>query len=130
MMTDDENAGGPLSVREVRENGLGLDDLSSSPLGSFQSLQSNQSSENNKETLSASPLMMVRILQFEDTLSEMYHRSFNPIYEPLLLEGKGGNLTDLTIGMVLAGEPPTWLQVMHERLKHYKLKSHSKETED
>ena len=40
MMTTDENAGGPLSVREVGENGLGLDELSSSLLGSFQSLQS------------------------------------------------------------------------------------------
>ena len=45
-------------------------------------------------------------------------RSFNLIYESLLLEGKSGNFMDLTIGMVLAGKPPTWLQVMHERLKH------------
>ena len=30
----------------------------------------------------------------------------------------GGNLTDLTLGMVLAEKPLTWLQVMHERLKH------------
>ena len=36
----------------------------------------------------------------------------------MLLEGKAGNLTDLTLGMVLAEKPPTWLQVMHERLKH------------
>ena len=29
-----------------------------------------------------------------------------------------GNLTDLTMGMVLAEKNPAWLQVMHERLKH------------
>ena len=34
------------------------------------------------------------------------------------MEGKAGNLTDLTLGMLLAEKPPTWLQVMHERLKH------------
>ena len=60
----------------------------------------------------------VKILQFEDTLSEEDHKNFNLIYESLLLEGKTGNLTDLTLGMVLAKKPPTWLQVMHERLKH------------
>ena len=35
-----------------------------------------------------------------------------------MLEGRAGNLTNLTLGMVLAKKPPTWLQVMHERLKH------------
>ena len=60
----------------------------------------------------------MKILQFEDTLSEEDHRNFNLIYESLLLEGKVGNLTDLTLGMVLAEKPPTWLQVMQERLKH------------
>ena len=34
------------------------------------------------------------------------------------MEGKAGNLTNLTLGMVLAEKPPAWLQVMHERLKH------------
>ena len=34
------------------------------------------------------------------------------------MEGQAGNLTDLMLGMVLAEKPPTWLQVMHERLKH------------
>ena len=29
-----------------------------------------------------------------------------------------GNITDLTMGMVLAEKTQTWLQVMHERLKH------------
>ena len=46
------------------------------------------------------------------------HKNFNLIYESLLLEGKAGNLTDLTVGMVLAEKPPTWLQVMHGRLNH------------
>ena len=27
-------------------------------------------------------------------------------------------MTDLTVGMALAEKPPTWLQVMHGRLKH------------
>ena len=65
-----------------------------------------------------SPLKKVKILQFEDTLSEMDHRSFNLIYESLLLEGKSGNLMDLTVGMVLAEKSPARLQVMYGRLKH------------
>ena len=65
-----------------------------------------------------SPIEKVRVLKFEDTLSEEDRRSFNIIYESLLLEGRAGNLTDLTMGMVLVGKPPAWLQVMHERLKH------------
>ena len=65
-----------------------------------------------------SPIGKVRILKFEDTLSEEDHRSFNIIYESLLLEGRAGNLTDLTMEMVLAEKPPAWLHVMHERLKH------------
>ena len=64
------------------------------------------------------PLGKVRILQFEDTLSEEDHKNFNLIYESLLLEGRAGNLTDLTLGIVSAEKPPIWLQVMQERLKH------------
>ena len=45
-------------------------------------------------------------------------RSFNLIYESLLLEGKAGNQTDLTVGMVLAEKPPVWLQIIHGHLKH------------
>ena len=45
-------------------------------------------------------------------------RQFNIIYESLLLEGRAGNLTKLTLEVVLAQKPPTWLQVMYERLKH------------
>ena len=36
----------------------------------------------------------------------------------LTLEGRAGNLTKLTLKVVLAQKPPTWLQVMYERLKH------------
>ena len=60
----------------------------------------------------------MRVSKFEDTLSEEDHGGFNIIYESLLLEGKVGNVTDLTMGMVLAEKTLTWLQVMHERLKH------------
>ena len=60
----------------------------------------------------------MRVLKFEDTLSEEDHTGFNLIHESLLHEGRVGNLTDLTMGMVLAEKPPACLQVMHERLKH------------
>ena len=60
----------------------------------------------------------MRALRFEDTLSEEDHGNFHLIYESLLLEGRAGNLTNLTLNMVLAEKPPTWLQVMYERLKH------------
>ena len=59
------------------------------------------------------PSEEIRVLQFEDTLSEIDYRNFNLIYESLLLEGKAGNLTDLMVGMVLAEKHPAWLQVMH-----------------
>ena len=65
-----------------------------------------------------SPIGKVRVLKFEDTLFEEHHSSFNLICESLLLEGRVGKLTDLTMGMVLVENPPAWLQVMHERLKH------------
>ena len=60
----------------------------------------------------------VKILQFEDTLSKEDCRHFNIIYESLLLEGRAGNLTKSTLEVLLAQKPPTWLQVMHKRLKH------------
>ena len=64
------------------------------------------------------PSEEVKVLQFEDTLSEVDCRNFNLIYESLLLEGKAGNLTDLMLGIVLVEKPLAWLQVMHGRLKH------------
>ena len=103
--------------REIGE-GSGLSKLDSSPLGSFQSLQISQSSEKDKMIPYVPPLEGVKVVQFEYTSSEEDCRNFNQIYESLLLEGKEGNLTDLTLGMVLAEKPLAWLQVMHERLKH------------
>ena len=52
-----------------------------------------------------SPIGKVRVLKFEDPLSEEDGRSFNIIYESLLLEGRAGNLTDLTMGMVWQKTP-------------------------
>ena len=69
------------------------------------------------------PVGETRVLQFEDTLSEKDHGNFDLIYELLLLEGKAGNLTNLTLEMLLAEKPPTWLQVMHKRLKHLIIRS-------
>ena len=60
----------------------------------------------------------MRVLRFEDTLLEEDHRNFDLIYKSLLLEGRAGNLTNLTLEMVLAEKHLTWLQVMYERLKH------------
>ena len=65
-----------------------------------------------------SPIGKVRVSKFKDTLSEEDHRGLNLIYESLLLEGRVGNLTDLTMGMVLVENPPAWLQAMNKKLKH------------
>ena len=59
-----------------------------------------------------------RVLIFEDALSEEDCQTFKLIYESSLLEGRAGNLTNLTVEMVLAEKPLTWLSVMYERLKH------------
>ena len=122
-MTGDELPGGSKQVSEVGENEMvPMEDPISSPLGSFQLLHSSQSSEEGmKGTKMISyvpPVKETRMLQFEDTLSEMDHRSFNLIYKLLLLEGKAGNMTDLTVRIVLAEKHPAWLPVMHGRLKH------------
>ena len=50
-------------------------------------------------------------------------RQFKIIYDSLLLEGRVGNLTESTMEVVLAQKPPTWLQVIHERLKHLVINS-------
>ena len=84
IMTGDEITNESLPVKEVREDGLGLVESSSSPIGSFQSLHSRQNSEKDKMIPCVSPLEEIRVLQFEDTLSEMDHRNFNLIYESLL----------------------------------------------
>ena len=89
-----------------------------SPMGSFLSLNSEQSSEREEDYSITSMTNWVKILKFEDTLAEESHRQFEIIYESLLLESKVGNLTKLTLEVVLAQKPPAWLQVIHERLKH------------
>ena len=59
-----------------------------------------------------------RVLKFEDTLSKEDCQNFKLIYKSLLFEGRAGNLTNLTLEMVLAEKPPAWLLVMSERLKY------------
>ena len=118
IMTGKKFVRGSMPDREIGKEGSGLSELGSSPLGSFHSLHSSQGSERDKMIPYVPPSEEVKVLQFEDTLSEVDHRNFNLIYESLLLEGKAGNLTDLTLGMVLAEKPLAWLQVMHGRLKH------------
>ena len=89
-----------------------------SPMGSFLSLNSEQSSEREGNDPIVSMISGVKILKFEDTLSEENCRQFEIIYESLLLEGKAGNLTKSMLEVVLAQKPPAWLQAIHERLKH------------
>ena len=113
IMTGEQFTNGSMPVREVGKKGSGLSELSSSPLGSFQLLHSSQSSEKDKMIPYVPQSEEVKVLQFEDTLSETDHRNFNLIYASLLLEGRAGNLTDLMVGMILAEKPPAWLQVMH-----------------
>ena len=120
IMTEDKGIG---IVFQSKEEKLKLSKLDSSPLGSFQSLQSSPSSEENR-IISKIPLVGgTQKLKFEDTLLEEDNRSFNLIYESLLLEGRVGNLTNLMLEMVLAEKPPTWLPVMYERLKHLHISS-------
>ena len=103
-----------VTLTEVLKSGK----LNQSPVGSFPSLSSEQSSDDEEENTVASSMDKVKILRFEDTLSEEDCKYFKIIYESLLLEGRVSNLTRSTFEMVLAQKPPTWLQVMHERLKH------------
>ena len=98
---------------------LSWSELGSSPTGTFQSLQSSQSSEGGSGT-SIIPLVGgTKVLKFEDTLSEEDCRNFKLIYESLHLEGGAGNLTNVTLEMVLAKKPPTWLPVMNEEIKTF-----------
>ena len=74
-----------------------LSDNLESPMGSFLSLNSEQSSEREEGESITSRIDRVKILKFEDTLSDMDHRQFEIMYESLLLEGKVGNLTKSTL---------------------------------
>ena len=86
-------------------------------------MQSSPCSEENRIIHKIPQVGGIRVLKFKDTLPEEDHRSFNLIYESLLLEGRAGNLTNLTLEMVLVERPPTWLSVMYERLKHLLISS-------
>ena len=88
------------------------------PMGSFLSLNSEQSNEREEGESITSTTDQVKILKFEDTLTDKDHRQFEIMYESLLLEGKAGNLTKSTLEVVLPQKPPAWLQVIHKRLKH------------
>ena len=81
---------------------LNLSELGSSPTGSFQLLQSSQRGEGGSGTSIIPPVGETRVLKFKDTLSEEDCRNFKLIYESLLLEGRAGNLTNLTLEVVLA----------------------------
>ena len=81
-------------------------------LGSFLSLNSEQSSEGEGNYPTVSMTSRVKILKLENTLSEESHRQFEIIYESLLLEGKVRNLTKSMLEVVLAQKPPAWLQVI------------------
>ena len=88
------------------------------PMGSFLSLNSEQSNEREEGESITSTTDQVKILKFKDTLTDKDHRQFEIIYESLLLKGKVGNLTKSRLEVVLAQKPPAWLQVIYERLKH------------
>ena len=81
MMTGKEITRVMTMSKEKGEKELNLSELGSSPIGSVQLLQSSQSSEGDKMIPYVPPLGEVRILQFEDTMSEEDHKNFNLIYE-------------------------------------------------
>ena len=64
-----------------------------SPMGSFLSIDSEQSSKREENASVTSMANRVKILKFEDTLADEDYRQFRIIYGSLLLEGKVGNLT-------------------------------------
>ena len=96
---------------------------SRSPMGSFLSIESRQSSEEEEKVHDPAMMGRVKILKFEDTLADKESRQFKVIYDSLLLEGPAGNLTKSTLDVVLAQKPPLWLQVIYERLKHLVISS-------
>ena len=92
-----EGGGSPKSPKkliideEIQGREQEIDGVGSSPGGSFPSLSSSQSSGDNKMIPYISPIGKVRVLKFEDAITEEDHRGFNLIYESLLLEGRVGN---------------------------------------
>ena len=100
-----------------------LSNSSESLVGSFLSIESEQSSEEKENVHDTSITDRVKILKFEDTLADEDYRQFKNMYDSLLLEGKVGNLTKTTFKIVLAQKHPTWLHVIYERLKHLVISS-------
>ena len=100
-----------------------LSNNSESPVGSFLSIESEHSNEEEENVHDTAIKDRVKILKFEDTLADEDYRQFRIIYDSLLLEGKAGNLNKSTLEVVLAQKPPTWLQIMYERLKHLVISS-------
>ena len=127
----------PVTVTEITMNGdkrvesknlivrpdSQLSNNSESPVGSFLSIESDQSSKEKEDVHDTSITDWVKILKFEDTLADEDYKQFRIIYDSLLLEGKVGNLTKSTLEGSLAQKPPTWLQVIYERLKHLVISS-------
>ena len=87
-------------------------------MGSFLSIESGKSSEEEEKVHDTTMANKVKILKFEDTLADEDYRLFKIIYDSLLLEGQAGNITKTTLEVVLAQKPPAWLQEIYERLKH------------
>ena len=79
-----------------------------SPMGSFLSIDSEQSSKKEEDAYVTSMTNQMKILKFEDTLADEDYRQFRVIYDSLLLVGKLGNLTKSTLELVLAQKPPAW----------------------
>ena len=105
MMTDitpNENDILESEVPIPRKDNQSPSNLEESPMGSFLSLNSEQSSEREENDSIVSTTNQVKILKFEDTLAEESCRQFEIICESLLLEGKAGNLTKSMLEMVLA----------------------------
>ena len=94
-----------------------------SPMGSFLSIDSEESSKKEEDAYVTSMTNRVKILKFEDTLADEDYRQFRIIYDSLLLEDKAGSLTKSTLEVVLAQKPPAWLQVIYERLKNLVISS-------
>ena len=119
-MTDITTSEGDILESEVSifRQGSQLSNNLESPMGSFLSPNSEQSSEREEDETIAPTTNQVKILKFKDTLTDEDHRRFEIMYKSLLLEGKVGNLTKSMLEVVLAQKTPTWLQVIHERLKH------------
>ena len=69
IMSDDKDSTITTPSKGKGEKEFDLNELGSSPFGSFQSLQSNQSSEEDKLIHNIPPVGGTRALRFEDTLS-------------------------------------------------------------